>query len=130
MLLGARTRLSIVAAGGGVAFTVTGMDCGPLGPPGPVQMSVKVCDPAGRGPTLNPVLEVGTTPLHPSAPLPPLAVQELAPVVLHARDVLCPDETTGGVAVNVVTVAGAGSTMTTAVSVPPPVGPWQDKVNE
>jgi hypothetical protein len=39
---------------------------------------------------LLPALDVAFTPFHPSDPVPPVAVQEVAPLVDHERSVDCP----------------------------------------
>ena len=60
-----------------------------LEPPGPVQVNVYVTVPTvPRGPTTVAALDVPTVPLHPSEPVPPPAVQEVAPLVDQARVVV------------------------------------------
>jgi hypothetical protein len=78
-----------------------------------------------------PVLEVPTVPGHESEPVPPLALQELAPLLLQANEEVCPTVTTLGVAVNDEMVA-AGVALTTVTladcgALAPP-GPVQFKV--
>jgi hypothetical protein len=57
-------------------------------------------------------LVVPTVPLHPSEPVPPPAVQEVAPVVDHASVVVCPDCTVSGEAVKATMLAAAGALVT------------------
>jgi hypothetical protein len=45
-----------------------------------------------------PLLDVPSVPLHASAPVPPLAVQEVALTETQAREMLCPTGTVFGVA--------------------------------
>jgi hypothetical protein len=78
---------SMVAAGV-VRTTATISEAGRLVPPGPVQSNVYTYTPIVlSGPTVVPVLEAATVPPQPSLPLPPLAVQAVAPFVVHARTV-------------------------------------------
>jgi hypothetical protein len=59
-------------------FTLTDVCCVVL-PPVPVHVRVYVYVPADAiGPIVFPVLDVGTLPLHPSDPEPPLAAQLVA----------------------------------------------------
>jgi hypothetical protein len=71
---------ALIEAAGGTAFvTLTVTDFGVPIPPGPVQSSVYVNEPAvAKGPMLVPALESGSLPFHPSVPEPPLAVQAVA----------------------------------------------------
>jgi len=55
-----------------------------LVPPGPLQLNVYVYIPGVLiGPATNPLLEVGSEPLHPSEPAPPAAMHAVALVVDH-----------------------------------------------
>lgn len=84
---------------GAAALTVTVVVAGELVPPAPVHVNVYVTVPVlGNGPTAVPVLDGATVPVKASAPLPPLAVHEVALLVVHARDVLCPTVTVPGLA--------------------------------
>jgi hypothetical protein len=74
------------------------------------------------------VLEVPTVPGQESEPVPPLAVQEFAPLLLHAKDVVCPTVTALGVAVNdEIVAAGVALATVTLVDmgVLAPPGPVQ-----
>lgn len=83
------------------------------------------------GPITVPLLEVATVPVQESAPLPPLAAQEAALLVLHASVVDCPTLIVSGVAVKVLTAAGGAAGVTTsdalAGALAPP-GPVQLRV--
>ncbi len=88
--------------------------------------------PAGvSGPSVVPVLEVPTVPLHPSEPVPPLATQEVALDVDQAADTDCPVCAVPGVTVKALTVGTGGAAATSTVTdtgllLPP--GPEQVKV--
>jgi hypothetical protein len=62
--------------------------------------------------------------------VPPLAVHDVAPLVVQPSVVVVvgPAVTVGGEAVNVVTAAGAGSTVTTAVPLALPPAPAHSSV--
>ena len=86
---------------------------------------------AAYGPSSVPVLEVPTVPGQESEPLPPLAEQELAPLLLQANEAVWPTVTTLGVAVKEEMLA-AGDALTTVTladcgALAPP-GPVQFKV--
>lgn len=68
------------------------------------------------GPTVVPLLEVGTAPLQPSPLLPPVAAQAVALVVLQASEVDWPTCTVPGVAVSAVTAAGGVAAVTVNVA--------------
>jgi len=105
--LGEALRL-VMDAGAVLWSTATVMSLVALVPPGPVQTSVYVSA-AGvlSGPIVTPLLDVACVlPLHPSAPEPPLAVHDVAPVVAQASTIDCPAEAVVGVAVNVLIDAG------------------------
>jgi hypothetical protein len=78
-----------VIDGGGVATpTVTETEEVPLAPPGPVQLSVYVTVPiATTGPTLWPLLDAVSVPVQESAPVPPVAVHDVALLLDHASEV-------------------------------------------
>jgi hypothetical protein len=122
----------LIAAAGGVGVTVTLTELGVLVPPAPLQVNVYVSVPLPLiGPTAVPVLETGSGPLHPSAPVPPLAVHEVAPLLDQASDVDCPVCTAAGEAVNdpMVGTGGALATLTvTDVGALAPPGPVQVSV--
>jgi hypothetical protein len=68
-----------VGGTGVAAVTVTLTELGAVVPPGPVQVRVYVTVPMDAyGPSVVPLPDVPVTPLHPSLPVPPLAVQEVA----------------------------------------------------
>jgi hypothetical protein len=82
-------------------------------------------------PVLVPVLEVPTDPFQPSDPVPPLAVHEVAPLLLQASDATDPVCSVEGVAVKELTVAAGGGAVTfraTEVGELVPPGPAQVKV--
>jgi hypothetical protein len=83
------------------------------------------------GPTVVPLLDTGFEPFQPSAPVPPLAVQELAALVVQLSCVDWPTVNALGVAANEVMFAAGGAlvTVTTAelVGLLPP-GPVQVRV--
>jgi hypothetical protein len=81
----------VMDAAGGVAVTVTLTELGALVPPAPLHVKVYVSLPVALiGPTLVPVLDTGCAPPQPSAPVPPLAVQAVAPLLDQASNVDCP----------------------------------------
>jgi hypothetical protein len=84
------------------------------------------------GPTLVPVLEVPTAPFHPSEPLPPLAVQAVAPKLDHDSEVDCPTTMVFGNALKEVTLAAGGGALVTLTMAellgPVPPGPVQVSV--
>jgi hypothetical protein len=121
----------LMDAGGAPALTVATALTGVLAPPGPVHVSVNVTVPAAvRGRTLVPVLEMPMgNDAHPPAPAD--GVQELALVVVQARDTVWPICTAEGVTVKDVIAAGGGPDVTLTVTlsgalVPP--GPVQVRV--
>ena len=128
---GVAVKLAMVAAGAAVV-TVTPTVLGALVPPGPAQVRVKFSVPTTvSGPTLVPALAVATGPLQPSDPVPPLAVQELALLLDHARVVDCVVWSEIGAAVNEPMVAGGGVLFTSTVTEPgepAPPGPEQVSV--
>jgi hypothetical protein len=73
---------------------------------------------------------VGSLPVQPSEPVPPPAVQEVAPLVAQESDVDCPTATVVGFAAKFVTAAGAGFTVTFAVELALPAGPVHARVYE
>ena len=77
-----------------------------------------------NGPTDIPVLDGLKVPFHPSAPLPPLAVQLLALLVVHANELDCPTSTALGDALSEVTLPGgvalATVTLTDTGTLAPP----------
>ncbi len=77
------------------------------------------------GPTLVPELLAATVPPQPSDPEPPLAVHEVAPLVVQLSVVVVdgPLVTPAGIAAKLVTAAGAGLTVTTAVPLALPPAP-------
>jgi hypothetical protein len=52
------------------------------------------------------MLEVGTVPVQPSEPVPPVAVHDVALVVLQVSELDCPTSIAAGVAVKLTTAAG------------------------
>jgi hypothetical protein len=82
------------------------------------------------GPIVTPELEVGSLPVQPSEPVPPPAVQEVAPVVAQESAVVCVVEIVVGFAAKFVTAAGAGFTVRLAVELALPAGPVQASVYE
>ncbi len=81
-----------------------------------------------KGPSVVPLLEVPMAPLHPSLPLPPLAVQEVALLLDHVSVVDCPVCSELGKAANDMMLGANGTlataTMTEAGALVPP-GPVQ-----
>jgi hypothetical protein len=128
---GVALNVAIVAAGG-VAVTMTLSELGVLVPPGPVQVNVYVTSPMPLiGPTALPVLDTGTMPLQPSAPVPPLAAHAVAPLLDQANEVDCPVCTVVGEAVKELMpgTGGAAATSTvTEVGALLPPGPVQVSV--
>lgn len=113
--LGTAVNETMVAAGVALS-TVTLVDIGALAPPGPVQFSVYTYVPAVfRGPTIVTTLLVGSEPAQPSEPVPPLAVQALAPLVTQVINTDCPVSTVLGVATRETMVAGGGALVTVTV---------------
>jgi len=87
---GVAVKLPMDAAGG-VAVTVTLTELGALVPPAPLQVNVYVSLPVALiGPTGVPLLDTGSAPLQPSAPVPPLAMQAVAPLLDQASEIDCP----------------------------------------
>ncbi len=78
----------VMVGTGGALATSTVTEEGPLLPPGPVQVSVYLKLPAVLiGPTVIPVLDNAMDPVQLSAPLPPLAVHDVALLVDQASEV-------------------------------------------
>jgi len=89
-LLAAVNELIDAAAPGGLV-TLSVTELGAPVPPGPLQVKVYVYEPAVLiVPVLVPVLEVPTCPFQPSDPVPPVAVQEVALLLVQASDAACP----------------------------------------
>ena len=123
---------ALMFAGGVPAPTSSAPDDGEPVPPGPEHCSVYVYVPGLlTGPMDMPLLEVGMAPDQPSAPLPPLAVQEVAWSLVQEMLVDCPTVRLLGDTTSEVTVAaGVGTVTVTVVDEGPddPPGPVQDKV--
>jgi hypothetical protein len=83
-----------------------------------------------KGPMLVPVLEAASAPVHPSEPVPPPAVHEVAPTVAQTSWLDWPTWTMGGLAANPATSAGAAPTVRVAVLLALPAGPLQVRVYE
>jgi hypothetical protein len=84
-------------------------------------------------PVLVPALEVGFEPAQPSEPVPPVAVQVLAPLVDQASVADCPAGMVAGLAVKELIAAAPGvgalvTLTTTELGLPAPPGPVQVKV--
>jgi hypothetical protein len=104
-------------AAGVALFTVTSTEAGALAPPGPVQLSVYTYKPAVlSGPMVVPALAVGRVPFQPSVPLPPLAVQALAPLLLQESTVEPPAVSVAGSAVKARMLAGGVAVVTVTVA--------------
>ena len=121
-----------MTGGGGVLLTSTVTDTGVLAPPSPVHVSVYTKFPAVLiGPT-NSVDTGATAPLQLSAPLPPLAEQEVAPIDAQVSSVEPPVGIVLGNAVSSVMSGGTGGTLltlrTTELGALGPPGPVQFKV--
>jgi len=69
------------------------------------------------GPIRVPTLLVGSEPDQPSEPVPPLAVQALAPLVAQVSKIDCPVTAVLGVADNDTMEAGGGALVTVTVAV-------------
>jgi len=91
-----------VGCTGGTACTVTLTELGALVPPAPVHVKVYVTVPAvDNGPVEVPVLEVALAPLQPSEPVPPLAVHDVAALLVQDNDADWPAVSELGVTANV-----------------------------
>jgi hypothetical protein len=83
------------------------------------------------GPTLVPLLDVPSVPFHPSDPVPPPAVQEVAPLVDQASTMDWPVSSVPGVTVNEVMLAAGAAAVTLTLAeagVLAPPGPLQVRV--
>jgi hypothetical protein len=126
------TENELMTGGGGVLLTSTVTDTGELPPPSPVHVKVNRKFPAVfSGPTSR--VEIGVTvPVQLSAPLPPLAVQEVAPTDAQVSSVDWPVCRVLGTAVRSVITGGAGGTLftlsTTEAGALEPPGPVQFSV--
>jgi hypothetical protein len=125
MLAGIAWMLTSTLGGCGAALTTTVTLCAVL-PPGPAQVNTYEYTPAAvTGPLLAPPLEVGSAPDQASAPLPPLAAQDVALFVVQVNDVAWPGRITVGSAANDTVGAAAGAAVLTfskaLCSVTPPV---------
>ena len=126
------TEKVLMTGGGGVLLTSTVTDTGVLAPPSPVHVSVYTKFPAALiGPT-NSVDTGATAPLQLSAPLPPLAEQEVAPIDAQVSSVEPPVGIVLGNAVSSVMSGGTGGTLltlrTTELGALGPPGPVQFNV--
>jgi hypothetical protein len=108
MLVGDALNALTVAANGASGSTLSTTELGAPVPPAPVQVRVYVYVPGNRiTPVLVPALAVPIEPFQPSAPVPPVAVQEVAPLLLHDKEAVCSTWIVlEGVMKNPVTVAG------------------------
>jgi hypothetical protein len=125
---------ALITGNAGAAATVTVTELGELVPPAPLQVSVYVYVPAVlSGPMRAAILAVGSAPLHESAPLPPVAVQEVVLTVAHVNVVDWPARMVAGTAAKATITGGGGVlpaltvTMTELGTLGPP-GPVQVSV--
>jgi hypothetical protein len=104
----------VIAAAGGALVTSTVTDCGELVPPDPVQVNVYTnCPAVFNVAVVKPAFEVFCAAAQPSPVEPPVPVQELAPVVVHASCVVPPVCRLLGEAVKeVMLAAGWGAAVT------------------